>query len=81
MKDSPWTELERIQNFLDVPVELSENSFKWSEERGLYCLNKDGVPNCLGKGKGRSNGWEFEPYLQKKLMKFFKPFGERKAND
>lgn len=78
MKDSPWLELERIQNFLDVPVELSEDSFKWSDERGLFCLNKDGIPNCLGKGKGRSNGWEFEPYLQKKLTKFFKPFGEKK---
>ena len=76
MKDSPWTELQRIQTFLGVPVELSKESFKWSEERGLYCLDKRGAANCLGKGKGRSHGWEFEPYLQDKLARFFKPFGK-----
>lgn len=81
MKDAPWTELERIQNFLDVPVELSEDSFKWSEDRGLYCLNKGGAANCLGKGKGRSHGWKFETYLQEKLKNFFKPFGTIALSD
>ena len=76
MKDSPWTELQRIQNFLELPVELSKESFKWSEERGLYCLDKSGAANCAGKGKGRSHGWEFESYLQDKLARFFKPFGK-----
>lgn len=80
MKDSPWTELYRIQKFLEVPVELTKDSFKWSEERGLYCLDKGGDVNCLGKGKGRSQGWQFEPYLQEKLADFFRPFGKIKKS-
>ncbi|CBY19446.1 unnamed protein product [Oikopleura dioica] len=80
MKDSPWTELYRIQKFLEVPVELTKDSFKWSEERGLYCLDKGGDVNCLGKGKGRSQGWQFEPYLQEKLADFFRPFDSHFAD-
>ena len=65
----PADEMGKIQKFLQIPAEIDENSFDFDEERGFYCFGR-----CMGDGKGRTKGVNFEPELHDKLAKFYEPF-------
>lgn len=59
----PWTELEKIEAFLDLPREILENNFYFNATKGFYCgqerltLPKSqwecSRKKCLNKSKGR----------------------------
>ena len=37
LDDAPWEEIQKIEEFLGVPSEVTKDSFVWNEERGFYC--------------------------------------------
>merc|ERR1719474_1417588 len=59
----PWTELEKMEEFLELPKEISENNFFFNATKGFFCgherltLPKSqwecSRKKCLNKSKGR----------------------------
>jgi len=59
----PWTEIEQVERFLELPIELGRDNFYFNQTKGFYC-GKEIIENvnskwtctrnkCLSKSKGR----------------------------
>lgn len=77
---NPAAEIIRIQQFLSLDIEIDEKNFVYNNERGFYCFKEAKQSSCLGSGKGRSHGLNFEPVLNKRLHDFFQIFDQHFAN-
>ena len=77
INSQPGIQLIRIQKYLKIEPEITEDSFVYNSERKFYCL-KSSNRNCLGSGKGRSerSGLNFEFYLHRRLQNTFRPFDD-----
>jgi len=49
---NPADEIIKIQNFLNVPVEVDQSFFRFDEDREFFCLKT----RCMKSSKGRSKG-------------------------
>ena len=71
----PGNLLVEVQEFLGLPIALTEDNFYFDESRGLYCsINFKGKPTCPGKDKGRSVNAEVPEDLKQKLREVLRPF-------
>lgn len=74
----PWTELRKVEQFLDVPHVITEDNFFFNQTKGFYCgkeMRTTGVwecvkRKCLSKSKGRPKPPLAEGTLDK-LYRFF----------
>ena len=74
----PGIEMVKIQKFLGISTTINQDSFVYNSERQFFCLKSAGM-GCMGKGKGRSAGHNFEHYLHDKLRNLFRPFDQNLA--
>jgi len=74
ISSNPAVELVRIQQFLGLDIEIDAANFVYNEERGFFCFRQTKQSSCLGAGKGRSHGLNFEPDLNERLHEFFRFF-------
>ena len=42
----PWTELEKVEDFLNLKHELGPQMFYFSEAKGFYCFKPNNVSIC-----------------------------------
>ena len=73
--EDPGKVMREVQEFLGIESEITEESFNFDEERGIYVLKSDDKPEL--RGKGRSIGMKLSDVLDKKLKQFYKPFNEK----
>ena len=74
----PGIEMVKIQKFLGISTTINQDSFVYNSERQFFCLKSAGM-GCMGSGKGRSAGHNFEHYLHDKLRNLFQPFDQNLA--
>ena len=77
-KDPP-AELQKIEEFLQLPRELTPDKFVFSKEKGFFCLirsNASANPKCLGESKGREHPY-IAPSIIDKLREYFTKFNRR----
>jgi hypothetical protein len=64
----PWSELNKLETFLNVPNHIQEGMFYYNETKKFYC--SIGNNGCLDKNKGRKHVW-LGKIMEKKLGSFF----------
>ncbi len=72
----PWEELERVQDFLEVPREITRGNFVRSTEKGFFCFRQspgDRLVSCMDQAKGRRHE-EISDDLKDALVEFFRPY-------
>ena len=70
--------MQKIQKFLGISEVITQDSFVFNSERQFFCL-KSAETGCMGSGKGRSAGHNFELYLHDKLRNLYRPFDQNLA--
>ncbi|CAH1773191.1 unnamed protein product [Owenia fusiformis] len=77
--ETPWIELEKIEQFLKIEHFFSEDKFPVNPEKpNFHCLIKEyhtGM-RCMGRTKGRSHP-EISIETMETLKKYFKPYNEQ----
>jgi len=72
----PWEELEAVQKFLNISVEITKENFWYNSTKKFYCVKEkeaDVMPKCLGDTKGRKHP-DIDHTTVSALRKFYKPF-------
>ena len=72
----PWEELEAVQKFLNISVEITKENFWYNSTKKFYCVKEkeaDMMPKCLGDTKGRKHP-DIDHATVSALRKFYKPF-------
>lgn len=83
---APWKEIEKVENFLNLPNEVGEDNFYFNATKGFYC-GKEIIENvnaewtctrnkCLSKSKGRKPP-KMNQDLMNKLYDFFEPYNQK----
>ena len=81
----PFSELKKVEEFLEVKPFYKESMFVFNEEKGFYCwkkkskssaAKKDASTACLGPSKGRKHP-SIDKELIEKLRDFYKPHMKR----
>merc|ERR1712168_1705003 len=81
----PWVGLKQLENFLEIPNEITENNFFFNATKGFYCGQEViKLPQsewtctrkkCLNKSKGRPKA-KVEDNTYRQLTKFYAPHNE-----
>jgi len=81
----PWEGLKKLEDFLEIPNEITENNFFFNATKGFYCGQEIiKLPQsewtctrkkCLNKSKGRPKA-KVEESTYKQLTKFYAPHNE-----
>ena len=73
--ESPWTEINKAEAFLNIASEISENTFLFNESKRFYCA-RNVLPgrqsSCLGDTKGVPKPPIADGTMER-LSDFFKP--------
>ena len=77
----PWTELERVQKFLNVSVSITKDSFWYNNTKKFYCIQKSSGNGkartmCLGDTKGRTHP-KIDAETIHILQRYYKPFNDK----
>ena len=75
----PWAELEAVQEFLNVTVDITKDNFWYNETKKFYCVKKKGVdrdPKCFGETKGRKHPDIYQGTISA-LREFYKPYNKK----
>ncbi|XP_047475241.1 heparan sulfate glucosamine 3-O-sulfotransferase 1-like isoform X2 [Penaeus chinensis] len=72
----PFSEIDKVQRFLRLPLHITAENFYFNETKGFYCMRNETFQKCLADSKGRSHPF-VDPALMSKLRKFFAPFNEQ----
>lgn len=77
LKKTPWTSVQKVEDFLNLPSMVTEDDFIFKEERGFFCIRNDPVygERCLSASKGRSH-IEVSDATRAKLRKMYKHHNE-----
>ena len=77
---APWIELERLETFLGLQHQLSQDNFYLNKTKGFYCGRQEVVRTetewrcirykCLSASKGRPKP-RIAPYLLDKMRRYF----------
>lgn len=80
---SPWIELNKLENFLNIDNFIQRKHFRFVKNKNFYCINELKSTNrtaiingCLGKNKGRKNHVYLSDYVKNELKMFFKPWNQ-----
>ena len=81
----PWTGLNKLETFLEIPTEITEENFFFNSTKGFYCgREKLTLPHsqwtcsrdkCLNKSKGRPKA-KVEASTYETLKKFYAPHND-----
>ena len=75
----PWTELAKVEHFLNLNHEINEDYFYFSKTKGFYCMTKP-EKHCMAGSKGHNlTGVATEGQLEK-LRNFFIPYNKELYN-
>lgn len=75
----PWEELKAVQEFLNIPVEITKDNFWYNKTKKFYCVKQraEGVePKCLGKTKGRKHP-KVDVETLRMLRDFYLPYNKK----
>ncbi|TSK87450.1 Heparan sulfate glucosamine 3-O-sulfotransferase 1 [Bagarius yarrelli] len=68
---NPLTEMKRVERFLRLEPQISEENFYFNRTKGFYCLKEQGHERCLHESKGRPHP-SVAPEILQKLCKYFR---------
>ncbi|XP_071546917.1 heparan sulfate glucosamine 3-O-sulfotransferase 5-like isoform X2 [Panulirus ornatus] len=72
----PFTEIDKVQRFLRLPLHIKPDNFYFNETKGFYCMRNETFQKCLADAKGRPHPY-VDPVVMSRLRKFFAPFNEQ----
>ncbi|CAL4133732.1 unnamed protein product [Meganyctiphanes norvegica] len=75
----PFTEIEKVQKFLNLPPYITEDNFYYNDTKGFYCMRNETFQKCLADSKGRPHP-HVDPNVMSRLRRFFAPFNEQFYN-
>ncbi|XP_062875012.1 heparan sulfate glucosamine 3-O-sulfotransferase 1 [Trichomycterus rosablanca] len=67
----PLEEIRRVESFLCLQPQISEENFYFNKTKGFYCLRDRGRNHCLHESKGRAHP-NLAPQILHKLQQYFK---------
>nr|XP_045583552.1 heparan sulfate glucosamine 3-O-sulfotransferase 5-like isoform X2 [Procambarus clarkii] len=59
----PFTEIDKVQQFLRLPLHIKPDNFYFNETKGFYCMRNETFQKCLTDAKGRPH-----PYVDPAVM-------------
>lgn len=76
--NKPWKELEAVQKFLNISVEITKENFWFNKTKKFYCVREKGEaePNCLGETKGRKHP-KIDQETIKVMRNFYSPYNKK----
>ncbi|XP_027027683.2 heparan sulfate glucosamine 3-O-sulfotransferase 1 [Tachysurus fulvidraco] len=66
----PLTEMKKVERFLRIEPQITEENFYFNRTKGFYCLKEQGHERCLHESKGRTHP-NVAPEILQKLCKYF----------
>lgn len=76
----PWSELNRVEKFLNVTQFIRKHHFQFDRKKNFYCLmmNKlnTTMHGCLGKNKGRKRHVYLSQFVKTNLRLYFSKWNE-----
>ena len=75
----PWTELAKLETFLNLPHEITKEYFYFSKKKGFYCMRQP-YEHCMDGSRGHSSKGiattkqqeEIKRYFHKSIKKLYK---------
>jgi len=74
-RKEPWTDLNKVERFLNIDEEINRETFRFDEKKKFYCLNEP--QGCLGDNKGRKHVVELSQKSRDRLKKFFQKWNQK----
>ena len=77
VRENPAKELMKVETFLGLRHQLTEDKFLYNTTKGFYCFG-DGVDEvrCLGDDKGRKHP-DIDPAIIRKLRRYYEKYNQR----
>ena len=73
----PVSEIEQIEDFLNLPHRVNYDMLYFNATRGFYCMRMNATyERCLGRNKGRKHP-DIDPFVLHKLDTFFESHNHR----
>lgn len=66
----PLSEMKKVEHFLHLKPQITEENFYFNQTKGFYCLKGKGREHCLHESKGRTHP-NVAPEILQKLCKYF----------
>ncbi|KAM9457225.1 heparan sulfate glucosamine 3-O-sulfotransferase 1 [Clarias gariepinus] len=66
----PLAEMKKVEHFLHLKPQLTEENFYFNQTKGFYCLMNRGHEHCLHESKGRAHP-NVAPEILQKLCRYF----------
>lgn len=66
----PLPEMKKVERFLRLEPQITEDNFYFNRTKGFYCLKEQGHERCLHESKGRTHP-NVVPEILQKLCKYF----------
>ncbi|KAF7698331.1 hypothetical protein HF521_004841 [Silurus meridionalis] len=66
----PFSEMKKVERFLRLEPQITEENFYFNRTKGFYCLKEQGHEHCLHESKGRTHP-NVAPEVLQKLCKYF----------
>lgn len=66
----PLAEIKKVEFFLRLKPQITEENFYFNRTKGFYCLKEQGHERCLHESKGRTHP-NVVPEILQKLCKYF----------
>lgn len=66
----PFAEMKKVEHFLRLEPQITEENFYFNQTKGFYCLKEQGRERCLHESKGRTHP-NVAPEILQKLCKYF----------
>lgn len=76
LRYKPYEVILRVESFMNLDHEVSEDSFEYNATRGFFCFKINGKSNCLRKGKGRPHP-VVAPECLSHLRDLFQPINQK----
>ncbi|XP_076034333.1 heparan sulfate glucosamine 3-O-sulfotransferase 1-like isoform X2 [Oratosquilla oratoria] len=74
--EDPYTEMDKVQKFLNLPPRITPENFYFNETKGFYCMRNETFRKCLNDSKGRRHP-DVNPEVVSRLRKFFAPLNDK----
>lgn len=74
--EDPVSELQRIEQFLELEPKISRSNFYFNQTKGFYCLRNETTDKCLRESKGRKHP-RVNPAVINKLRQFFSEHNQK----
>ena len=69
----PWQELRKVETFLGLEHEITQEDFFFNATKGFHCINRNMKERCLTSSKGRQHP-DVSQAVVSKLRQYYAPF-------